>query len=549
MHARLARFFHVYWPLLGWLMFIIICRWQWLDMPLERDEGEYGYLAQLLLQGVAPYAEAANMKLPGTSFMYALFIAIGGVSAKTIHLGLLFTNLLTAIGLYSLARQCINQRAASLAVGFFACMSLFTYVIGFAAHATHFVMLFVVIGLAIGYRTTEKPNLWRSAAMGLCLGTAILMKQTSLFFPIMGGLMLLRGFNKNLPMIQTKHFWSTALYSICVLLPYALLVLWTYQAGAFEIFWEWTIVYAKIYASGSGYLSDVQTTFVSTYGINIYRLARVLLIIILPILWFHFVTRCITTQTKQEYQNAEIFIRDFLFFSLLAIICVTFIRHHYFIQLIPAISLALAWWLSLFIDWMEQKKYLKNVRYFFYIPLIICMCNALNNTFLTSKEKVFDQVYGLLYFKASPDIAKTIKQYTKPTDRIGILGSEPQLLFLSERRSATSYLYTYALMEEQPLATQMQADLIQQIESQKPSLLVNVLDDYSWSVRPTSHLEIFDWIEHYLASHYTLVSVYDIRPNSKNTVIENIVSWHSTPENPTPPSYSKRALLIYLRKD
>ena len=30
------------------------------DVPLERDEGEYAYFAQLLLQGVAPWAEAVT---------------------------------------------------------------------------------------------------------------------------------------------------------------------------------------------------------------------------------------------------------------------------------------------------------------------------------------------------------------------------------------------------------------------------------------------------------------------------------------------------------
>ena len=35
------------------------------DIPLERDEGEYAYGGQLLLQGVPPYEAAYNMKFPG----------------------------------------------------------------------------------------------------------------------------------------------------------------------------------------------------------------------------------------------------------------------------------------------------------------------------------------------------------------------------------------------------------------------------------------------------------------------------------------------------
>jgi hypothetical protein len=36
-----------------------------LDVPLDRDEGEYAYIGQLLLQGIPPYAQAYNFKLPG----------------------------------------------------------------------------------------------------------------------------------------------------------------------------------------------------------------------------------------------------------------------------------------------------------------------------------------------------------------------------------------------------------------------------------------------------------------------------------------------------
>jgi hypothetical protein len=44
---------------------VALLRWGLLDVPLERDEGEYAYTAQLLLEGISPYAQAYNMKLPG----------------------------------------------------------------------------------------------------------------------------------------------------------------------------------------------------------------------------------------------------------------------------------------------------------------------------------------------------------------------------------------------------------------------------------------------------------------------------------------------------
>src|SRR3954447_14364869 len=59
-----------------------------LEMPLERDEGEYAYAGQLMLQGIPPYKLAYNMKLPGTYAAYAIIMAAFGETARGIHLGL-----------------------------------------------------------------------------------------------------------------------------------------------------------------------------------------------------------------------------------------------------------------------------------------------------------------------------------------------------------------------------------------------------------------------------------------------------------------------------
>jgi hypothetical protein len=47
------------------LAFNFAIRWRLREMPLERDEGEYAYAGQLLLQGIPPYQLAYNMKFPG----------------------------------------------------------------------------------------------------------------------------------------------------------------------------------------------------------------------------------------------------------------------------------------------------------------------------------------------------------------------------------------------------------------------------------------------------------------------------------------------------
>src|SRR5271165_5373481 len=82
------------WPwlvVLFVLLFVGFIRVRLLDMPLERDEGEFAYAGQLLLQGVSPYEAAYNvaLKLPGTFVSYAAIMAVFGQTTIAIHAGVI----------------------------------------------------------------------------------------------------------------------------------------------------------------------------------------------------------------------------------------------------------------------------------------------------------------------------------------------------------------------------------------------------------------------------------------------------------------------------
>src|SRR5512140_3545269 len=69
-----------------------VVRFRLREMPLERDEGEYAYGGQLLLQGHWPGEHLYTMKLPGTHAAYAVLMALFGQSASGVHLGFLAAN-------------------------------------------------------------------------------------------------------------------------------------------------------------------------------------------------------------------------------------------------------------------------------------------------------------------------------------------------------------------------------------------------------------------------------------------------------------------------
>src|SRR5437016_11576238 len=78
-----------WWILLAIVIAVVVfIRIRLLGIPLERDEGEYAYAGQLMLQGIPPYKLAYNMKFPGTYAAYAVIMSIFGQTIFGIHLGL-----------------------------------------------------------------------------------------------------------------------------------------------------------------------------------------------------------------------------------------------------------------------------------------------------------------------------------------------------------------------------------------------------------------------------------------------------------------------------
>jgi hypothetical protein len=164
-----------------------------------------------------------------------------------------------------------------------------------------------------------------------------------------------------------------------------------------------------------------------------------------------------------------------------------------------------------------------------------------NFLFLMDPVKVSRSTYGLNPFPESLEIARFIKDQTDETDRIAVVGSEPQIYFYSKRRSATGYVYTYALMEIQPYALKMQQEMIREIEAGNPRFLIYVNVPTSWLVRPQSEKKIFTWFYSYTWKHYDLVGVIDIGFD------RTVYRWFQQASNYRPKS--PYWLTIHRRKD
>ena len=141
-----------YWcvsALLVVMMFFVFVRVRLRDLPLERDEGEFAYVGQLMLQGIPPYKIASNMKLPGTYAAYAVMMAVFGETTSGIRIGLILVNAAATILIFLLAKYLYGSVAGAVAGITYSFLSCRPGVLGIYAHATHFVVLAALAGILL----------------------------------------------------------------------------------------------------------------------------------------------------------------------------------------------------------------------------------------------------------------------------------------------------------------------------------------------------------------------------------------------------------------
>ena len=162
--------------------------------------------------------------------------------------------------------------------------------------------------------------------------------------------------------------------------------------------------------------------------------------------------------------------------------------------------------------------------------------------FTFSAEDICRKAYGVNPFHGSLSIGEYINKNSDQNDTVAVLGSEPQICFYAMRRSATSYIYMYPLMESNPQAQRMQLDMISQIEKAKPKIMVFAAVNTSWLNRPGSPQDIFNWSETYINDSYDKVGLIDIPKSGRD-----IYYWDDMAKNKSPES--KYWVAVFKRRN
>lgn len=474
-------------------------RLRMLSIPLERDEGEYAYMGQLMLQGVPPYQLAFNIKMPGTYAAYAVILKLFGETPTGIHLGFLFINLATLALIYFLSRRWLDEAGTLVCCASYELLSLSAAVLGLQGHATHLVMINALGGLLLLLRAREKRSQGLLFLSGLLFGLSFLCKQPGLFFGLFA-LVVLAHDSWRAGAAQ----WRTGavkilVFTLALAMPLGLTCLLLWRAGTFPRFWFWTVTYAQAHTGvmDSSYMEH-RLAMAADRGFERW----LFLLGLLGWIWLLF------QKGRDKFLLSAFFIS-----SVGALLIGRYLARHYFVVMLPAISILVGMAVS---DWTRR---LGETRWPWSraIPttIFVLICGGLifSNRriwFMEPPEVASADLYFYCPFVECQKIGKFIGEHSKPEDRIAVIGSEPEIYFYSQRRSVSGYIYMYDLVEPQPYAQAMQQEFMHDVETAKPEYLVIVNTGSSWMTYTNADPALFNWTKTYPRESYEMVGVAEM---------------------------------------
>jgi hypothetical protein len=521
------------------LALVAVGRLQLLNFPLERDEGEYAYAGQLILQGIPPYELAYNMKFPGTYLAYAAIMAGFGETPFGIHFGLLLVTTATAVMLYWLGKRLLDALAGAVAASSYAVMAASTAMFGNAAHATIFGACCVVAGLCLLTRCAEskgdaaspkvaavppppvasrgildirawsffRPSTFdlrhclRPATAGFMFGLAILMKQHALFIALWAGLLLLAWSLRRKELRIGQRALPLLAFAAGVLLPFGWCCGWLWHAGVFGKFWFWTIDYARAYVAINHREDILRQLSWSLHSIFADCW-----------LWWFAVAGCGVIWLDGRLRSVRGWLAGLVVASGLTTVPGFYFRTHYFHLVLPVAALLAGCAVSGGVAWLRHPARGKRwwpVPVALYVSVLTAVLIHDADVVAVLSRVGGHALHGLEPVPESQVVAAYIQSQSPAMARVAVLGSEPQIYFYSHRHSATGYIYIYGLMEPQPFAMRMQHEMMAEIETNAPEFVVYSTIDSSWQRRPDSVRDIFNWWAAY-RTNYDLVGVAEV---------------------------------------
>lgn len=494
------------------ILIIYIIRSKFLSIPFERDEGAYGYYGKLLLEGKIPYKDFYEQKFPGIFYFFGLMVALFGDTVRGMHGGFIFLNIATVIFIYFASKKLFSSSAAIISAITFGIVSLTPNLSGFTIQSEHGVAFFSSLGFLLYAYADSSKKWYMYLFMGVAFGCAFMVKTSGVFLVVWGGLILIINFffdkqKKYIDLFKTIGFYSAGVFSVI-----GTLFLIIYLKGAFQEMLFWTFEIPKNYVSkvpfeeGKKYFGYTKDAILMNY----------------KFLWYHAMLAVGLIFIKSINIKTKLFALTLAFFSSIMIVPGFYFYGHYWIQLIPGLSilagLSFHCIISLFKSFKVDSPYIKYIYLSIFCMLTYSHLNKLSDYYFhPNYERILRSVYGNNPFPESMEVANWINANSKPEDEIVLIGSEPQVYFYTKKHCPSRHAYFAAIVDNIPQHKEWQREFVKDVEKAKPRYFIFYNHGISLFVQPNTDKYVFDWANKYLTDCYQIVGVVDMIPGTRAT--------------------------------
>ncbi|MCX5795755.1 MAG: glycosyltransferase family 39 protein [Elusimicrobia bacterium] len=446
---------------------------------LERDEGEYAYIAQRWLKGEVPYRDSFDQKPPGVFAAYAAIERLSSGSPAAIHWGAQLYTLLTLCLVFLIGRRLFGPEAGCAAGALAAFMTVDHSLLGNAAHCELFMLLPLAAAFLAALLAAERDS-WRWALVsGACAGASLLFKQVAATDAAFYLVFLLCA-----PRISRKVLTAAAFAAgaVAVWIPVALYFAAT---GAWAPFYDCVLGYNLSYAGGIP-LSDYVRNFWTTFSRTLPGLLPIYLLALAGAIW--------------QAGPAAPWVIGWLACSLLGVCAGGFFRAHYYQQAVPALAVLAGSALS----GLSQRWRLPRPAPYAAAAAVL-LFGVLSAAWYYGPGSAVVKCRRLYQDNPFPEatgVAHVIDERTTEQDRIFVFGSEPEILYYASRKSATRYIFLYPLFLASPDAAARQQEVLAEVRSVKPKTIVTVFVRKSFLPSSASPLEIFGEVKSLLKDYH-----------------------------------------------
>jgi len=447
----------------GLLLIVAAVRIPLLPIPLERDEGEYAYIAWRLGHNELPYREWVDQKPPAVFYVYRLALSLPFEPVRAIHFVALIFAAASTCALFFLGLRLTGRFWAWLGAALFALLGADPLVQGTAANTELFMLCPLIFSQTAFFTAAAKNprNILFMVLAGALTGIACMFKQVAIvnWFLLAAAYPIFTRGEKRWRDAISFIGWSAA--GLLMVLGAVLLYFWRH--GGLHEFVD------NVFTHNLEYIGGVAASARLEYCWG----TLIILAQTQSIVWV-FAAAGLAGLLTSGKAKWSFFLAGWLITSAIGVSASGYFFPHYFQQLLPPLALAAAAggeWIAAIKLWKICPVWSRRAV----VALIVAVSPAITLwpfLFIYTPAEAVRKIYPGNFFAEMPEFARRIENVTPPGTPVFIFGAEPELLFYAHRPSATRYIFLFPLYGRYANAREKQMTAATEIERARPSTAV-----------------------------------------------------------------------------